>query len=815
MSWAITKQKPLAGVSKDKKGRVVLDLAEAFDAAPTFEQVARHVGLSPRDLLADLLSEEGYGDDGKTGDKELDKKSDEALMATRHLVMRLIYETNDPEGSRWETGTDLRDPERMRDIIEWLAEKELREDIYADEQVRPNAQTKRFPLWLIPTNIKGKSVVFPAPLTASTADLISLRKFHWDDIHGYLEANQEDFVELREQSERLYLASRAYITETRRIKKEVGKILQPMNDLAVMITNMLAYTTPPMDHHAHVEASRKNRRIAAEVAADLQHGVSLVSEHFFGTEDHPVVKARANKFRIIKHALSDFPGEAASKLMMLDDLGPPGLRFEYLRGMEACAAALSMADPADAGPLLEKHFMHLLVSVVEEVDPIDVGGLDGVKKTLAEAANSFDIATLKKLDKKASFPALAIMAPRTDAYKNGRAQMVKWVGSPASIVGTLSNYALMAVAASTPSEGTASAGMLIRVGFGVAGKELARRKPALFAMLAQASGENSGKKMAFEDALKREAKKQITETANKLQTKITASTQGLTAAMSTISFALDLSGMLAAFGEIRRQNDKDGDSWDSEDWLKAVSAVYSVAGHVPKFVAAVDSLAARSYAGAGQAIALRGQGIGKLADWAEIANSKVLPVVEIAIGLWSVRETQLKSIRWGHESEAGFEAFCLVVGLISYVHPLAGFVATAVLGVIKVLKDIDGGSNGMHAYYEYQRGQIVTQLKGIKGMKQVANKWAKEFKPKPGESGTEKERFEKWHKVLDVRNDKLPRLERLYALQYTLNEWAEAMRPVSMPSFAVRPGLQNDVDDLLRRQGFSERAIELVQDRNG
>jgi len=393
--------------------------------------------------------------------------------------------------------------------------------------------------------------------------------------------------------------------------------------------------------------------------------VSLVSEHFFGTEDHPVVKARANQFRIIKHALNDFPGEAASKLLMLDDLGPPGLMFEYLRAMEACATALSMADPADAGPLLEKHFMHLLVSVVEEFDPIDVGGLDGVKKTLAEAANSFDIANLKKLDKsvgpgdgtesdkKVSFPALAIMAPRTDAYKNGRAQMVKWVGSPASIVGTLSNYALMAVAASTPSEGTASAGMLIRVGFGVAGKELARRKPALFAMLAQASGENSGKTMAFEKALKSEAKKQITETANKLQTKITASTQGLTAAMSTISFALDLSGMLAAFGEIRRQNDKDGDSWDSEDWLKAVSAVYSVAGHVPKFVAAVDSLAARSYAGAGQAIALRGQGIGKLADWAEIANSKVLPVVEIAIGLWSVRETQLKSIRWGHESEAG------------------------------------------------------------------------------------------------------------------------------------------------------------------
>jgi len=228
MSWAITKQKPLAGVSKDKKGRVVLDLAEAFDAAPTFEQVARHVGLSPRDLLADLLSEEGYGDDDKTGDKERDKKSDEALMATRLLLMRLIYETNDPEGSRWETGTDLRDPERMRSIIEGVAEKELREDIYAYEQVRPNAQTKRFPLWLIPTNVKGKSVVVPAPLTASTADLISLRKFHWDDIHGYLEANQKNFVELRDQSERLYLASRAYITETRR-----------------------------MDHHAHVEASRK------------------------------------------------------------------------------------------------------------------------------------------------------------------------------------------------------------------------------------------------------------------------------------------------------------------------------------------------------------------------------------------------------------------------------------------------------------------------------------------------------------------------------------------------------------------------------
>ena len=156
-----------------------------------------------------------------------------------------------------------------------------------------------------------------------------------------------------------------------------------------------------------------------------------------------------------------------------------------------------------------------------------------------------------------------------------------------------------------------------------------------------------------------------------------------------------------------------------------------------------------------------------------------------------------------------------MVGLISYVHPLAGFVATAVLGVIKVLKDIDGGSNGMHAYYEYQRGQIVTQLKGIKGMKQVANKWAKEFEAKAGESGTPEERFEKWHKVLDVRNDKLPRLERLYALLYTLNEWAEAMRPVSMPSFAVSRDRQSGVDDLLRRQGFSERAIELVQDRNG
>lgn len=203
-----------------------------------------------------------------------------------------------------------------------------------------------------------------------------------------------------------------------------------------------------------------------------------------------------------------------------------------------------------------------------------------------------------------------------------------------------------------------------------------------------------------------------------------------------------------------------------------------------------------------------GQGIGKLADWAEIADSKVLPVVEIAIGLWSVRETQLKSIRWGHESEAGFEAFCLVVGLIGYVHPLAGFVATAILGVIKVLKDIDGGSNGMHAYYEYQRGQIVTQLKSIKGMKQVANKWAEEFEPKAGESGAAKERFEKWHKVLDVRNDKLSRLDRLYALQYTLNEWAGVMRPVSMPSFAVRPGWESFAKRLLKQQGFSQRSID-------
>lgn len=807
MSWTITKQKPLAGVSFDKSGRVVIDLAQAFDAPPTFEQVARHVGLEPRDLLADLLSEEGY--------EKGDEKSDQALMASRLLLMRLLYETNDPEGARWEAERALSDIGWMRKMTESSAEKDLREDIYAYENVAPNVGVQRFPLWLVPTKVQGRSVVVPAPLTASTAELISLRRFHWEEIHGYLEANQAKFVELREQCERLYLASRTYISETRRIEREVGEILRPMNDLAVMITNMLAYTLPPMDHHPHVDAARQNRRIAAEIAADLQLGVSLVSEHFFATEDHPVVRARAKNFRIIKNALENFPGEDASKIIMLDDLAPPGLLFEYLRAMEACAVALSMADPADAGPLLEKHFMHLLVSVIADVDPIDVESLDGVKKQLAEAANNFDVAPVKKLDKRGNFPALSIMVPRSDSYKSGRAQVVKWVGSPASIIGALSNYALMAVQASTPSEGTASAGLLIRVGFGVAGKELARRKPALFAMLAQAAGENSGDNMAFEDAIKREAKKQIREKSKKLQEKITASTHGLTAAMSSISFALNLSGMLLAFGEIRRQNDKDGDSWDSEDWLKAVSAVHSVVDNVPKIVSAIDSLAARSYAGAGQAIRLHGQGIGRLADWAEIADSKILPVVEIAIGLWSVRETQLSSIRWGHKSEAGFEAFCLAVGLIGYVHPLAGFVATAVLAGIKVLKDIDGGSNGMHAYYEYQRGQITTQLQGIQGMKQVANKWAEEFKPKAGESGSDEERFKKWHKILDVRNDKLPLLDRLYALEYTLNEWAGAMRPVSMPFFAVRPGLALDVDEILRRQGFDERVIELVKKRNG
>ena len=372
----------------------------------------------------------------------------------------------------------------------------------------------------------------------------------------------------------------------------------------------------------------------------------------------------------------------------------------------------------------------------------------------------------------------------------------------------------MAVYASTPLKGTATAGVLIRIGFGVAGKELARRKPALFAMLAQASGENAGKPMAFERALKKEAAKQIKETAEKLQRKITASTYGLQASMSTLTFALDLSGMLATFDEIRRENDKAGESWDSEDWMKAVSSVHSVVENVPTVILAIDKLSARTYAGAGFGSALRGQGMKKLVKWADIAQSKVLPVVEIAIGLWSVGETHRQSIRWGHKSEAGFEAFCLVVGLVGYVHPLAGFVAAAVLAAIKKIKEIDGGSNGMHAYYEYQRGRIVKQLQELKGMKAVAKKWAEEFKPKPGETGSREEIFEKWHDVLDVRNEELPLLDRLYALQYTLNEWGGAMQPVSMPVFAVRSGLENDADTLMGRQGFSEAVIALVKERN-
>lgn len=814
MSWAITKEKPIAGVSKDKKNRVVIDLSEAFDAPPTFEQVARHVGLSPEDLLADILSEEGYGDDEKTGDEEKDKKSDEALMATRLLLMRLIEETNDPYAFSGESTMSLGDREHMASVLESMASKDLREEIYAYEGVRPNVPTRRFPLWIIPTEVKGRSVVVPAPLSASTVDLIDLRRFHWEDIHSYLEANHQDFAELREQCERLYLASRTFIAETRRIKREVGTILQPMSDLAVMIANMLAFTLPPMDHHPHADATRDNRRIASEVAADLHLGVSLVTEHFFGTEDHPTVRARANEFRIMKHALNDFPGEAASKLIMLDDLAPPGLRFEYLRAMEACVSALCLAEPEEAAPLLEKHFMHLLVSVVEDFEPIDLSGLDGLKRTLAEAANDCDIASLKKLDKKGDFPALAILPPPSESAKQGRATLLKWAGNPAAIVGKLANYALMAVYASTPLEGTVTAGVLIRIGFGVAGKELARRKPALFAMLAQAAGENKGKPMAFDRALKKEAAKAVKERAERLQKKITASTYGLQASMSTLTFALNLSGMLATFGQIRRENDKAGESWDSEDWLTAVSAVHSVVENVPTVILAIDKLSARAYAGAGFGSAFRGRGWTKLVKWADIAQSKVLPLVELVIGIWSVRETQIQSIRWGHESEAGFEAFCLAVGLVGYVNPFAGFVAAAVIAAIKVIKGIDGGSNGMHAYYEYQREEIVTQLRSIKGMNAVAKKWEKKFLPKPGESGSKEAIFEKWHDVLDVRNEELPILDRLYSLTYTLNEWRGAMRPVSMPIFAARSGLENDAKTLMRRQGFSEGVIALVTKRH-
>ena len=197
---------------------------------------------------------------------------------------------------------------------------------------------------------------------------------------------------------------------------------------------------------------------------------------------------------------------------------------------------------------------------------------------------------------------------------------------------------------------------------------------------------------------------------------------------------------------------------------------------------------------------------------AKVADEKVLPVLEVALGLWVARESQLKAIRWGHESDAGFEVFALVVGLIKYVHPLAGFVATAVLGVIRVLKNIDGGSNGMHKYYEHQREQIVAQLQSIKGMDAVAKRWEERFR---ATSPTENrhEIYEAWHNVLDVRNvkdDSLTRMDRLYALNYQLNEWMGAMLPVSMPPFAVTPSRRAEVEKNLREQGFSPSVIELV-----
>lgn len=796
MSWTITKQKPLAGVSKDKKGRLIIELSDAFDAPPTFEQVARHVGLSPETLLNDLLEEEG----------------DEPLMAARHLLMLVIYQAIDPENFSWESHKNLDSPERMRSIIGTMADNGRREDIYAHDQIKPNRQTKRFPLWLMSTTIKGRPVVVPAPLAASTAKLIDLRRFHWDEIHDYLEANHQDFVELREECERLYLASQTYIAETRRIKTEAGAVLQPMNDLAVMITNMLAYTDPPLDNHAHADAIKKNRRVAAEVAADLQLGLSLVAEHFFATEDHPIAKARAQKFRIIKHSLEHFPGEAASRLVMLDDLAPPEVMFEYLRAMEACAAALSMADPEDAGPLFEKHFMHLLVSVVESVGPIDVSGLDGVKKTLAEAANDFDVAALKKLDKKGDYPAIPVALPSANPLKEGE-RILSWIGKPASIIGKISNYALVAVEGSTFAKGSGAA-MLTRLALGVAGSELAERKAALLAMLKQAAGEHVGKDDALELVLKKEAREKIKAASKSAGERVKISNEGVLAGISTMKFFLDLSGMLTAFHEIRRENEKAGESWDSEDWLKAASAVHSATGSAASLVEAIDSLSARSYVGAGHAIALESQGIGNLAKWAKIADAQVLPVIEVALGLWSARENQLKALRWGHESDAGFEVFCLVVGLIRYVHPLAGFVATAVLGVIKALKEIDGGSNGMHKYYEYQRGQIVAQLMAIRGMKKVAKRWEERFLAGSPNADAE-EIYKTWHNALDIRNVKdtsLTRMDRLYALVRQLNEWQGAMKPVSMPPFA---DLRWDKDEAtvrrsLERQGFQQRELDLV-----
>lgn len=791
MSWSITKKKPLAGVSLVGPDRVLIDLDEAFDAPPTFEQVARHVGISPERLLNDLVS----------------VVDDKQLMAARIWVQRVVFQAIDPDGfGDFRMIMDEEPEVQPAKLLLDQAEASRRREIYGYEDLKPNQQTTRFPLWLVPTTAGGKSIVVPAPLSAATKDLISLRTFHWDDIHGYLEASQDEFDLLREESERLYIASKMFISLTRNLKERAGAVLQPINDLAMMIGNMLANTDPPQPHHAHADAKQRNRRVAAEVAADLHLGADLVTEHYFGSEDDPIGRKRASKFRIIKACLDTFPGEAASKLITLGDLAPPEVTFEYFRAMEACAAALSVADPDAARPLLEKHFLHALVSVADTVKPIDTGKLDGAKKELAEAVNSFDTAILKKLDKKVAFPALAVtVGPPTDTIAKGK-EILDWAGKPAAIVGKLANYALVGVASGTFAQGSASA-MMTRLALGVAGTKTVELESVLVAMLAQAAGEHTDQKDALAEALRREARKKIKGASESLKDRLTLTDDGVLLGMSSVRFLLDLASTLALFS--KRANADEG--WRSEDWLDAAKQVHSTAGSA---AALIETMAARYGSAAEHALAIEKQGIHKLAEWTKIADSKVLPVAEVALGLWSARETQLKAMRWGHESDAGFEVLVVVVGLLKYVHPLAGFVATAVLGVVKVLKEIDGGSNGMHAYYEHQRAVIVERLEGMKGMGKVADRWLKRFEADNPQRKADVT-YENWHNILDIRNVKdstMTRMDRLYALVYTLNEWNGAMRPVSMPAFAVKPSKRFDVRTSLERQRFPEGAIELVLD---
>ena len=789
MSWSITKKKPLAGVSLVGLDRVLIDLDEAFDAPPTFEQVARHVGISPERLLNDLVA----------------VVDDQQLMATKISAQRVIYQAIDPDGFADFKNQMAEEPEiQPAQLLVDQAENSRRREIYGHEDLKPNEQTTRFPLWLVPTTSGGRSIVIPAPLSAAATNLIDLREDYWEEIHGYLEASQEDFNLLREECERLYIASTMFLALTRQLKAQAGAVLQPLNDLAMMIGNMLANTDPPLPHHAHADAKQRNRRVAAEVAADLHLGASLVTEHYFASEDDPIGRKRANKFRIIKACLDTFPGEAASKLIMLADLAPPEVTFEYFRAMEACAAALCVADPDAARPLLEKHFLHALVSVAEKVDPIDTGKLDGAKKQLAEAVNSFDTAVLKKLDKKGAFPALAVtVGPPTDTIAKGK-EILDWAGKPAAIVGKLANYALVGVASGTFAQGSASA-MMTRLALGVAGTKTVELESVLVAMLAQAAGEHLDQEDALAKALSRAAREKIKNASESVKDRLTLTDDGVLLGMSSVRFMLDLASTLALFS--KRANADEG--WRSEDWLDAAKQLHSAAGSA---AALIETMAARYGSAAEHAIAIEKQGIHKLAEWTKIADSKVLPVAEVALGLWSARETQLKAMRWGHESDAGFEVLVVVVGLLKYVHPLAGFVATAILGVVKVLKEIDGGSNGMHAYYEHQRAVIVAELEGMKGMGKVADRWSKRFEADnpAGDSGVI---YENWHNILDIRNVKDPtmtRMDRLYALIYTLNEWNGAMRPVSMPAFAVKPADLADVRTKLGEQRFSQRAIDLV-----